>query len=345
MAKKTAAPEAETGTEIAPFVIDNPVAVLTDPKKFDDLVGKIEAEVDAHVPDLTTAKGRAAIKSLAYKVVRTKTALDDAGKELNAEKRKQIDAVDEVRRDVRSKLDALAEKARKPLDEWEEAEATRQETVARILSSMDDTGSYHAEDTSETIGLRIEALKSLEFDADIFQDALAIAIAKKTTALADLDTLLNRTLKAEADAAELAELRKANAEREAREAEERAERDRQEQAKRDEEQRQRDAEQAEAKRLAAADARAIADREAQAKIDAANAETNALREAEETRQAEARKAAEEQAAREADKQHRGRIMKAAKEAIMEKLGVDEDKAREFVLLIVAGEIPNVTIRF
>ncbi|WP_277750417.1 hypothetical protein [Croceibacterium ferulae] len=42
---------------------------------------------------MTTAKGRKAIASLAAKVARTKTAIDDAGKKLNEEARAKINAV------------------------------------------------------------------------------------------------------------------------------------------------------------------------------------------------------------------------------------------------------------
>ena len=56
------------------------VALFKTENGLDPLIERIAAEVRAHVPDLTTAKGRDAIKSLAYKVARSKTMLDDAGK-------------------------------------------------------------------------------------------------------------------------------------------------------------------------------------------------------------------------------------------------------------------------
>ena len=46
--------------------------------QIDPLLSRIEAEVRAHAPDTTTNKGREAIASLAYKVSRSKTALDGA---------------------------------------------------------------------------------------------------------------------------------------------------------------------------------------------------------------------------------------------------------------------------
>lgn len=51
----------------------------------DPFLQKIREEIDGFVPDVTTRKGREAIASIAYKVARSKTALDNVGKELVAE--------------------------------------------------------------------------------------------------------------------------------------------------------------------------------------------------------------------------------------------------------------------
>lgn len=95
--------------DITTIVETNPVAVLVDEKVYARFYEHVKREVEAHKPDLGTEKGRKAIASLAYKVTRTKTALDNAGKQLNEEARKQINAVDATRRKVREELDALAE--------------------------------------------------------------------------------------------------------------------------------------------------------------------------------------------------------------------------------------------
>jgi colicin import membrane protein len=56
----------------------------------------MKRETDALDADVTTEKGRKAIASMAYKVARTKTAIDEAGKKLNEEARARINAVDEI---------------------------------------------------------------------------------------------------------------------------------------------------------------------------------------------------------------------------------------------------------
>lgn len=341
-------------TDIATLAPTDLVAILTTPEKFDDLIGRIKKEVEEFVPDLTTATGRKAVASLAYKVTRTKTALDDAGKELNAEKRKEIDAVDAVRRDVRAKLDELSALARKPLDEWERAEEDRKTKVAEDMLFIDAARDIHPEDTSTDIQARVDRLTECEFDADVFQEALELAVNAKASALEFLGVALTRAIQAEADAAELAKLRQREAEREEAdrqaaaqaaqiEADRVAEENRKAEAKRIEEQRLADI--AAAEQRAADAAKAEADRVAAEAIRKANAEAQALRDAETARQVEADRIAAETAAREADKAHRGAVMKAAKETIMASGDVDENAAKKIVLAIVAGEIPNVRINF
>lgn len=58
------------------------VALFTKEGGIDPIIARIEAEVRSHVPDVTTKRGRDAIASLAYKVARSKTTLDEAGKSL-----------------------------------------------------------------------------------------------------------------------------------------------------------------------------------------------------------------------------------------------------------------------
>jgi colicin import membrane protein len=73
-------------------------------------------------------------------------------------------------------------------------------------------------------------------------------------------------------------------------------------------------------------------------------ERQAERHAAQEREAEQRRTAEADELRAADKAHRAKIMKAAKEAIMT-CGIDEEAAKKIVLLIRAGEVPNVSLAF
>jgi flagellar motility protein MotE (MotC chaperone) len=56
---------------------------------------------------------------MAHKVARSKTYIDNAGKDLVAELKALPKQIDESRRVVRERLDALKDEVRRPLTEWE----------------------------------------------------------------------------------------------------------------------------------------------------------------------------------------------------------------------------------
>ncbi len=346
-------PRAETGTAIALIVSQTPVVVLTDEEKRAEFYAHIQAEVDAFVPDVSTAKGRKAIASLAYKIARTKTAIDDAGKKLNEEARAKINAVDAERRAVREHFDALSAKVRQPLTEWEEGEKKRLEFIDNMVAMFRAARVVEMGETSASIRERGAEIYKTVLNPVVFGDRLDDAQREKDETVAVLKAAMDRAIVAEKEAEELARLRAENearerAEREKAEAE-RIERERKEAERRAEEARA-DAEAEEARRVevAAKEAEERAREEERRKHEA---ELAAERERAERAEAEAqaerdRIAAEEaeRAAREADKAHRTKVMGEAKAAIMT-CGVDEETARKVVLLIKAGEVPHVRMEF
>ena len=179
-AKVVAAEPAEAaGTALVLQVQENPALVLLDHQKFDDFYEAIRRETAAHVPDVSTAKGREAIKSLAYKVTRTKTALDDAGKKLTEDARARINKVDAARRNIREKLDSLRDEVRRPLTEWEVAEEARLEKVATTLADLKASAVVLLDDTAQSVEQRLAALQALVIDEATFQDAHEAAAQAK----------------------------------------------------------------------------------------------------------------------------------------------------------------------
>lgn len=351
-------------TDIAVIVADNPALILADEGKRDDLLAHIKAEIEKFEPDLTTAKGRDAIKSFAYKITRTKTAIDDAGKKLNEEARARINAVDAARREVREELTGLADQVRRPLTEWEEAEKSRIEECRATIQHFKDAAVVTIADTAETVRTRGADIWRQEIDPDRFRELADEAQAAKDQAVETLKAALDRLTKEEAERAELERLRAEAAERERVEAEKRAaeeaERQRQE-AERAEAERKVAAERAEQERIAAAEkaaaeraareaeerhkAELAAERERAAEAErAAQAERDRIAAEEAAREEAERCAAAEQAQREADQEHRRKIKTAAKEALIE-CGCSEDVATKVVLAIIAGDVPNVSLRF
>lgn len=200
--------------EIVSFVSANPVAVLTDEAKYSEFYRAIKAEIAAFIPDVSTERGRKDIASLAYKVTRSKTAIDAAGKKLNEEARAKINIVDASRRKIRDELDALADEVRKPLTDWENAEDARKEEAASDLKKIADLSIVLASDTATEIKSKWDAINLIILRDDVHLDGIDHARSSLESALDGLEAARARAQKAEDDQKELARLR---AEQESRE--------------------------------------------------------------------------------------------------------------------------------
>ena len=120
-------------TDLVVIEKSSAMAVFTNNEQLDPIIEKIEKEARSLVPDVTTKKGRDAIASMAHKVARSKTYIDNAGKDLVAELKALPKQIDESRRIARERLDALKDEVRRPLTEWEaEQDRIKAEEAARI---------------------------------------------------------------------------------------------------------------------------------------------------------------------------------------------------------------------
>jgi hypothetical protein len=329
----------------------------------DPYLQQIRAEIDAFVPDVTTKKGRDAIASIAHKVARSKTALDNVGKDLVAELKEIPKKIDAERKRMRDTLDAWKDEVRAPLNEWEQAEADR---VARHTDRIDwlrNRDDQLAELSAAEIQARIAEAEAVEVGPE-WEEFEAEAHRVKAATLTTLQLALTKRQAYEAEQAELERLRAEAAQREQKEREERIAREAAEQAQREAEQR------AQAERDAAkkreADAKAAAERrELELKLQAEQAEREKLEAQQRAEQAE-RKAiddallavaeerkrqADEQArqeaeakAREADIAHKTAVLTSIKEAFMG-AGITEEQAKAIINMIRKGEVPSVSITY
>lgn len=338
-----------------------PAAIYAD-GGVDKILGEIAERARAERHDVATAKGRAAIASLAHKVARSKTALDDMGKDLVAEWKRRSASVDSERRRIREFLDALKDEVRAPLTEWEAREQARKDAIEARVQAIRAL-SIPPSHASEALTARLEEIKAVIID-DGFEDRAGDAALAKDAAMRAIDAALadarRRDAEDEARRAEqhrLAEERRLQAEREASEraereraaAEERARREAAEAAEREERMRREAAEREQREARAAAerakrDAEAAAERERRANEEA---ERKAREAVEEERRRVAREAAEREAAearRAADQAHRRKINREAMAAIVA-LGVSDEVGKSIVLAIVNGEVPHVSIRY
>jgi len=195
--------------------------VYVNPARFDQFYDRMREETAKHVPDVSTAKGRAEIASLAFRVTKTKTSLDKAGLGLTEEWRAKTKAVNDARKPIVERLDKLAEEVRKPLTDWENAEAARVAANSATLQEIRVAATVNDDDTSGTVEERGKRIFHMTFDAPQWtDDERAEAEGAKQATVQALVAARNRLRQAEAEAAELAALR---AERDARQARERQE--------------------------------------------------------------------------------------------------------------------------
>lgn len=304
-------------------------------------LSQVRAAIDAFVPDASTAKGRAEIASMAHKVARSKSALDNVGKDLVAELKELPKKIDAERKRMRDTLDAWKDDVRRPLTDWENAEADRKAVHVAFVESITAGGVGVDELQSTFIQSRIDTLNALVIDAALEEYEQAATDAR-VAALAALHAALPARLKSEADQAELERLRREASEREIVE---RVRRENEEKQKAD----MLAAARREADAVAAADRARLQAEEAQRRADLAvqqseqRAADAAAAERKRIADEEARAAAE-LAAREADVAHRKTVNNAALAALIG-AGVPNDVARNVVKMIVTGKVPGVVIQY
>lgn len=190
------------------------LAVLTDEQRFDEFYAKVEAEVSKVGTDVSTAKARDEIRAAAHKVARTKTAIDKAGLGLTEEWRRNTAKVNDARSAIKTRLDALRDQVRKPLTDWEAAEAAREADVKAKLQDIEDSAVVSLEDTVETVELRLQRIGGIEITDDHFGDYAAAARAQRERTLETLRAAVARLRKEAEERAELEKLRAEKAKRE-----------------------------------------------------------------------------------------------------------------------------------
>ncbi|MGA6626507.1 hypothetical protein ACPEGE_09600 [Klebsiella sp. K792] len=310
----------------------NAMAVFTNNDQLDPLIEAIEKEARSLVPDVTTKKGRDAIASMAHKVARSKTYIDNAGKDLVAELKALPKQIDESRRVVRERLDALKDEVRRPLTEWEEEQER--------IKAEEAMNALHAE--ALAMNEEFDRQLAARFEADhemalLMNDAFDREQAEK---------------KAEAERQRIAheeEIKRLAAAAAAREVEQRAQRERVEAAHR-EAVLKAQAEQAERDRIAA-EQKAEADKQAAIEAERRKAQEEAdriRREAEQREQArlaEEKRKADEQARREADVKHRKTVGTDIVKALVANTSLTRDQAIEVLTAIKDGRIPHTGISY
>ncbi|MHC7509880.1 hypothetical protein ACYA0F_12990 [Klebsiella pneumoniae] len=309
----------------------NAMAVFTNNDQLDPLIEAIEKEARSLVPDVTTKKGRDAIASMAHKVARSKTYIDNAGKDLVAELKALPKQIDESRRVVRERLDALKDEVRRPLTEWEAAQERIKTEEA--MNALHAEALAMNEEFDRQLAARIESdheMALLMNDAFDREQAEKKAEAERLRIAREEEIKRLAEAKAKREAAEQAQREieaAASREREAILAKERAEREQREAAER-----------AEREKQAAVEAER---RKAQEEADRIRREAE---QREQARVAEEKRKAEEESRRAADVEHRRGINTAAVQALINQ-GIPHEWAKACIIAVALGKVPATTIKY
>ena len=197
---------------------DNALTFFTSPQKpYMALLEKIDKIVAGSNFDVETPKGRKSIKSLAYRVARAKSIIDDAG---SAEKKRQgkvVAMIDEARRNIKSHLESLQENVRAPLDKWEADAKERIDKHTRNLAELNALAQLTNTETAEQILAKIASATQFSTgpEREEFEEEFKIS---KDNVLSILGASHAARVKYEEEQKELEELRAIKAKFEAEKA-------------------------------------------------------------------------------------------------------------------------------
>jgi hypothetical protein len=218
--------EAEETALLSPEEVQ-PAIVFGKKGALDPLLDRIKKWANSIVTDVSTARGRKEVASRAYRISQAKVVLDNAGKAYIKAEKDRIKAVDIDRKRARDTLVLLRDDIRRPLTEWEAAEAARKaEEAAAEAARIAAEQLAEAKNTAWGIALVENDL----FDRTRAIEAKEAEMAKQREEAERKEREAELEARREVEEAERAAKQKAREEEIAREAAEKAKREAEEAA-------------------------------------------------------------------------------------------------------------------
>ena len=183
------------------------------------IIASIRKEALAIVPDITTAKGRDAIKSQAAMVAKTKSAIEKVGKALADPMTQAVKVINVERKFYKDELDKIRDEVRGPVTEWEAEQAAIAAKIKYQQDQLHDaiktTNEFGSPLPIRTLEHNLQALRDLEITKETFgENAETTYMPIRFAGI----NAIEAAIKAIKDAEELAELKREKEEREAKEA-------------------------------------------------------------------------------------------------------------------------------
>lgn len=345
MSKELMIPSDSLTPEIFTHEKKNVTALLTVVKK----------KVDEFKVDISTEESRKEAKDFAKKINRSKTAVDDMGKEHVAKLKELPNKIDAQRKLFRDGMDGYKDEILKPVLEWEEEEDARikehEALINHIIFLGDDAIDRWQEQSIDYIKAGVPVIE--EYKERDWEEFKTRADQVITESIEKIETAIQKRKQYDAEKKELEELRKHKAEQERLEQERihkeqqaklDAERIEREKLEAEEARKRAEAELAEAKQKAAEDAKRAEEARIAAQEQAKKDAEEAARKERERIEAEQEKQRQEQEKREADQKHNQTIHEEIMKSLTDQ-GVDYNIAGEFLKLLQANLIPHVAINY
>lgn len=132
--------------------------------KIDPILEEIKKRADDFIStqDLTTKAGREDTRAFAYKIARSKTLLEEAGKKCAEPLEDKLNKIKNERKRIKLKLEFLQSEVRKPLSEWEENEQERIEKLKIKLSKLESYMEIQFSTSTDVLNSVIELHKFFE---------------------------------------------------------------------------------------------------------------------------------------------------------------------------------------
>lgn len=290
----------QASTELAlPTVTPEQYPALYVSGGLDPFYQQIRQQVLSEVPDLTTPKGIARIKSLASQVASSKVAIEKPGRDYLRQLKEMPKAIEAELRDWKEKMDALRDEVRRPVTDLEAKEKARISELDARLNQVQTikTAVELTPQTSAALNNYIDHVNAIVID-ESWQEYQQRATLLKTVTLMELDKALGRATVFEKQQAEIARLKAEQEERDRLQREEQIAA----QARHEAEQKAlREKLESEQREQAAKDAAARAEREA---VEAKERLVREQQESAERERQAAERAAEQERQRQIDEQNR-----------------------------------------
>lgn len=318
--------------------ITNVVATKTEtfqiPEEFNEkrLAAAFESvrkEVTANVPNMETKEGRKHIKDLGTKINKSMKVIDEPIREYLKELKAAPKIVEAIAKASKDRFDTLRAEILKPLEDGKEEQLKTLNYLANVLLRCNDPA-----ETSSTLTSLQETVIGGDY-SHIWDENTKKFKTAYTAAQDALELSINRKKQEEDQAAELERLRQERLESEIRE--------RERERVREEEREKARKETREEVEIQVAKVETVAQQEkAEAVSVAIQQGAQSVAKEYEQKQQEQKAIADE---RSQDAKHRAAVNRAAMQAIVMRSGISEPQAKEVVMAIIRGQVPNVAIHY